>query len=208
MFYVLGCTYSMQCIDICLFTCVAEGESRSRSAVTPSVCPKILSSQLLWNYWSNYHVTWYVDGTSYAVMHIGRKFWSPYFCGSYAPWNLENTHKWPCHWDSSETTDPFISWNLVYRKNIIWCYAYWQEILIPSFLWALCPLNFENIRKSTNNLSFLWQFFINKITASDAGPDIIRSHLLYLYVKGCWALGIYENISALWSKNLNNLHDI
>ena len=34
-----------------IFTCVAEGESRSRSAVTPSVCPsvrpKILSSQLL-----------------------------------------------------------------------------------------------------------------------------------------------------------------
>ena len=114
-----------------IFTCVAEGESRSRSAVTPSVCPpvcssvrpKILSSQLLWNYWSIYHETWYVDRTSYGVMHIGRKFWSPHFVGSYAPWNL------------------------------------------------------ENIRKSTNNLSFLCQFFINEITASDAGPDIIRSHL-------------------------------
>ena len=56
-------------------------------------------------------------------MHIGRKFWSPHFCGSYVPWNL------------------------------------------------------ENILKSTNNLSFLCQFFINEITASDAGPDIIRSHL-------------------------------
>ena len=102
-----------------VFTCVAEGESRSRSAVTPSVCPsvclsvcpsvrpKILSSKLLWNYCSNYHETWYVDRTSYGVMHIGRKFWSPHFCGSYVPWNL------------------------------------------------------ENIRKSTNNLSFLCQFFIN-----------------------------------------------
>ena len=96
-----------------IFTCVAEGERRSRSAVTPSVCPsifpsvrpKILSSQLLWNYWSNYHETWYVDRT-YVVMHIGRKFWSPHFCGSYAPWNLENTHKWPCNRNSSETTDP------------------------------------------------------------------------------------------------------
>ena len=94
-----------QCMLI--FTCAAEGESRSRSAVTPSVCPpvcpsvhpKILSSQLLWNYWSNYHETWYV------VMHIGRKFWSPHFCWSYALWNLENTHKWPCHRNSSETTD-------------------------------------------------------------------------------------------------------
>ena len=87
-----------------------------------------LSLQLLWNYWSIYHEAWYmyVDRTSYGVMHIGRKFWSPHFCGSYAPWNL------------------------------------------------------ENIRKSTNNLSFLCQFFINEITASDAcaGPDIIRSHLL------------------------------
>ena len=27
------------------------------------------------------------------------------------------------------------------------------------------------------NLSFLFQFFIYEITASDAGPDIIRSHL-------------------------------
>ena len=82
-----------------------------------------MSLQLLWNYWSIYHETWYVDRTSYGVMHIGRKFWSPHFCWSYAPWNL------------------------------------------------------ENIRKSTNNLSFLCQFFINEITASDAGPDIIRSHL-------------------------------
>ena len=82
-----------------------------------------LSLQLLWNYWSDFHETWYVDRTSYGVMHIGRKFWSLHFCGSYA------------------------------------------------------PLNLENIRKSTNNLSFLCQFFINEITASDAGPDIIRSHL-------------------------------
>ena len=88
-----------------------------------------LSSQLLWNYWSDFHETWYVDRTSYGVMHIGRKFWSPHFCGSYAPWNL------------------------------------------------------ENICKSTNNLSFLCQFFINEITASDAGPDIIRSHLLYFITR-------------------------
>ena len=39
--------------------------------------------------------------------------------------------------------------------------------------------NLENICKSTNNLSFLCQFFINEITVSDAGPDIIRSHLFF-----------------------------
>ena len=75
-----------------IFTCVAEGESRSRSCshsvrllVRLSVRPKILSKQLLWNYWSNYHETWYVDRTSHVVMHIGRKFWFPHFCWSYVP---------------------------------------------------------------------------------------------------------------------------
>ena len=83
-------------------------------SLRPSVRPKILSSQLLWNYWSNYHETWYVDRTSHVVMHIGRKFWSPHFCGSYAPWNLENTHKWPCHRNSLKLLIRF-SWNLVCR---------------------------------------------------------------------------------------------
>ena len=90
---------------------VAEGESRSECS--QSVRPKILSSQLLWNYWSNYmyHETWYVDRTSYVVtcMRMGRKFWSPHFFWSYVPWNFENTYKWPCHCNSSETTDPFIT---------------------------------------------------------------------------------------------------
>ena len=44
----------------------------------------------------------------------------------------------------------------------------------PHFCWIYAPWN---IRKSTNNRSFLCQFFINEIIASDAGPDIIRSHL-------------------------------
>ena len=148
-------------INWIFFTCVAEGESRSRSAVTPSVClsvrPKILSSQLLWNYWSIYHETWNVDRTSYGVMHIGRKFWSPHFSGSYAPWNL------------------------------------------------------ENICKSTNNLSFLCQFFINEITASDVGPDIIRSHLFTLYIQNCnihaliiaWTTLVF---SPMWP-NIMNIND-
>ena len=61
-------------------------------SVLPFVHPKILSSQLLWKYRSNDHETWYVDRTSYGVQ-IGRKFWSPNFCGSYAPWNLQNIRK-------------------------------------------------------------------------------------------------------------------
>ena len=48
----------------------------------------------------------------------------------------------------------------------------------PLIFIGVMPWNLENIRKSTNNLSFLiCQFFINEITASDADPDIIWSHL-------------------------------
>ena len=50
------------------------GVQSLRPSVRPTVRPKILSSQLLWNYWSNYRETWYVDRTSYVVMHISRKF--------------------------------------------------------------------------------------------------------------------------------------
>ena len=91
-----------------------------------------LSLQLVINYWSIYHETWYVDRTWYGVMHICRIFWSRHFC---APWNL------------------------------------------------------ENIRKSTNNLIFLCQLFINEITASDAGPVIIRSHLSsHVSIRNCVCL--------------------
>ena len=54
--------------------------------------------------------------------------------------------------------------------------------------------NLENIRKSTNNLSFLCQFFINEISASDAGPDIIRSQLFYMYHSIIWKPD--ENVSC------------
>ena len=73
------------------FTCVAEGESRSRSAVTPSVCPSVRPSQNL---------------VIAAPLKLLIK----------------------------------LSWNLVCRYDIICSYAYQQEILIPSFLWELCPL--------------------------------------------------------------------
>ena len=151
-----------------IFTCVAEGESRSRSAVTPSVCPfvrpKILSSQLLWNYWSNYHETWYVDRTSYVVMHIGRKFWSPHFCGSYALWNLENTHKWPCHRNSSETTDPiFMNLGMKIGHHMVLCILagnFWS----PHFCWSYVPWNLENTNK--------WPFHCNSSETTD--PFIMK----------------------------------
>ena len=94
-----------------VFTCVAEGESRSRSAVTPSVCPSVglfvrLSVRLSVCPSVPKSCQRNSSETTDPIMHIGRKFWSLYFCGSYALWNLENTHKWPCHRNSSETTDP------------------------------------------------------------------------------------------------------
>ena len=83
---LVTCNWGMICEQgySVFFTCVAEGESRSRSAVTPSVRPSVPKS---------------------------------------------------CHRNSSETTDPFIM-----KLGIICSYAYWQEILIPSFLLELCPL--------------------------------------------------------------------
>ena len=63
--------------------------------IRPSVCPSVpisLSLQLLWNYLSVIHETWYVVRTSYVVLEIARKCCSSHFCGSYGPWNLENTH--------------------------------------------------------------------------------------------------------------------
>ena len=51
------------------------------------VCPlQSLSAQLLWNYWFDFDETWHVARTSYVVVHITRKFWSPSFCVSYALW--------------------------------------------------------------------------------------------------------------------------
>ena len=124
-------------------------------------------------------------------MHIGRKFWSPHFCWSYVPWNLENTYKWPCHCNSSETTDPFImKLGMYVEHHMVLC------ILAGNFdrliFVGVSPWNIENIRESTNNLSFLCQFFINEITASDAGPDIIRSHLFWLSVH------CYNNTCSLY----------
>ena len=111
------------------------------------------------------HETWYLDRTSYDVMHIGRKFWSPHFCRSYVPWNLENTYKWPCHCNnlikiscSIYATAMFIAvayieqlilirlslqllwncWSIYHETWYVDRTSYWQEILIPSFLWELC----------------------------------------------------------------------
>ena len=50
----------------------------------------------------------------------------------------------------------------------------------PLIFVGVMPLG--TIRKSTNNQIFLCQFFINEITASDAGPDITRYHL-FTHVK-------------------------
>ena len=40
-------TTSLSLVQSMIFTCIAEGESRSRSAVTPSVCPSVCPSQNL-----------------------------------------------------------------------------------------------------------------------------------------------------------------
>ena len=81
-------------------------------------------------------------------MHITRKFWSPEFCGSYAPLNLEISRN--ILLKQLVSTTPLkllnrISWNLVGSKDTICGCAYCQEILISWILWELCPFEFPEI---------------------------------------------------------------
>ena len=66
-------------------------------SLRPSVCPPVHSNKLViatpLKLLSDFHETWYVDRTSYVVVHIARKCCSPDFNGRYSPWNLENNHK-------------------------------------------------------------------------------------------------------------------
>ena len=93
-----------------------------------------LSAQFLWNYWTEYHETWLVVRTPYLVVHITSKFWSPEFCGSYAPLNLEISRNLLLKQLVSATPLKLlnrISWNLVGSKDTICSCTYYQEMLIP-----------------------------------------------------------------------------
>ena len=71
------------------------------------------------------------------------------------------------------------------------------------FCGSYAPWNLENIRI----LVFLCRFFINEITASDAGPDIIRSHLFRCkHVMNSW--NIYEIVKSTPILNNNNAYFI
>jgi hypothetical protein len=83
------------------------------------------AAQLLWNYWTEFHESWWVVRTQYVVVHITRKFWSPKFCGSYAPLNLEIFRNFRLKQLVSAT--PLkqrnrILWNLVGSKDTISIY--------------------------------------------------------------------------------------
>ena len=118
-----------------------------------SVCPShSLSAQLLWNYRTVFHETWLVVRTPYVVVHITRKFWSPEFCGGYAPLNLEISRNLLLKQLVSATPLKLlnrISWNLVGNKDTICSCAYHQEILIAWMLWELCPFELKNFPKYT-----------------------------------------------------------
>ena len=80
-------------------------------------------------------------------MHITRKFWSPEFCGSYAPLNLKISRNILLKLLVRGTPLKLlnrISWNLVGSKGIICGCAYYQEIL-----WGLCPFELKNFQKYT-----------------------------------------------------------
>jgi hypothetical protein len=119
-----------------------------------SVCPShSLSTQLLWNYWTEFHETWWVVRTPYVVVHIIRKLWSPGICGSYAPLNLEISRNVLLKQLVSATHLKLlnrISWNLVGIKNTICSCTSYQEILIVWIVWELCPFELKNFPKYTS----------------------------------------------------------
>jgi hypothetical protein len=88
----------------------------------------------------------------HTVVHITRKFWSPEFCGSYAPLNLEISQNLLLKQLVSATPLKLlnrISWNLVGSKDTICSCAYYQKILIAWSLWELCPFEHRNFPKFT-----------------------------------------------------------
>ena len=75
-----------------------------------------------------------------------QKFWSPKFCGSYAPLNLNFSEIY--FWSSLSAQLLLkllnrISWNLVGSKDTICSCAYYEEIFISWILWELCPFELK-----------------------------------------------------------------
>ena len=81
-----------------------------------------------------------------------------------------------CHHNSSETTDPIIMKLGMQRgHHMQLCKS--AGNFDPLIFVGVMPLGTQRIFVNQLTVSFLCNFFINEITASDAGPEIIRSHL-------------------------------
>ena len=75
-------------------------------------------------------------------MHIHRKFWFHFFSRSYAPFELRNLAKMKDTTVFLVSATPLkplnrIAWNFVVMKDIMWRYAFLQEMLIWSFWGAI-----------------------------------------------------------------------
>jgi hypothetical protein len=106
-------------------------------------CPYYLPSFMKFCSVVSEELRWRTDGqrTPYVVVHITSKFWSPEFCGSYAPLNLAISRNLLLKQLVSVTPLKLlnrISWNLVGSKDTICSCAYYQEIWIAWILWELC----------------------------------------------------------------------
>jgi hypothetical protein len=81
-------------------------------------------------------ISWNLVGSKDTICSCAyyQEFWSPEFCGSYAPLNLEISRNLLLKQLVSATPLKLrnrISWNLVGSKDTICSCAYYQEILIP-----------------------------------------------------------------------------
>jgi hypothetical protein len=84
-----------------------------------------------------------------VVVHITRKYWSPKFCGSYAPLNLKISRN--ILLKQLVSTTPLkllnrISWNLVGSNDTICGCAYTRKFWSPKFCESYAPLNLKNSR--------------------------------------------------------------
>jgi hypothetical protein len=70
-----------------------------------------------------------------------------------------------------------ISWNLVGSKDTICSCAFYQEILIPWFLWELCPFELRNFLKFTTEAACHWWWKVFQ-----GNSDIMIDSCTYIYI--------------------------
>ena len=122
-------------------------------------------------------------------MHIHRKFWFHFFSLSYALFELRNLMKMKDTTETIVSTTPLkplnrIAWNVVVMKDIMFRYAFLQEMLIWSF-WGAIYI----------------PFFVRLPV-----PNAWNCHSLYtafsgnVGAQGMWACSLFLSLKVFWAR--------